>query len=195
MDCSPPGSSVHGIFQASVLEWVAISFSRRSSQPRDWTRISRIAGRCFTIWATREAVTDLIFLGSKITEDGDCSQEIKRCSLLGRKAMRKLDSILKSRDHFANKGRYSQSYGWHHWFNGHEFEQTLGDSEGQGSLVCCNPWGHKELDMTEWLNNNGFPSSHVQMWELDHKEGWVTKNWCFQTVLVEKRLESPLGSK
>ena len=45
-DCSPPGSSVHGIFQARILEWVAISFSRRSSQPRDWTRVSRIVGRC-----------------------------------------------------------------------------------------------------------------------------------------------------
>jgi len=41
---------------------------------------------------------------------------------------------------------------WHHWLNGHEFEQTLGDSEGQGSLACCRPWGHKELDMTEWLS-------------------------------------------
>ena len=36
--------------------------------------------------------------------------------------------------------------GWHHQLNGHEFEQTLGNSEGQGSLACCNPWGHKELD-------------------------------------------------
>ena len=42
--------------------------------------------------------------------------------------------------------------GWHHQLNGQEFEQTLGDSEGQGSLVCCSPWGHKELDMTEQLN-------------------------------------------
>ena len=42
--------------------------------------------------------------------------------------------------------------GWHHWLNGHEFEQTLGDTEGQGSLVCCSPWGCKESDMTEWLN-------------------------------------------
>ena len=44
--------------------------------------------------------------------------------------------------------------GWHHQLNGHEFEQTLGDSEGQGSLACCSPWGHKESDMTEQLNNN-----------------------------------------
>ena len=39
--------------------------------------------------------------------------------------------------------------GWHHRLNGHEFEQALGDGEGQGSLVCCSPWGHKELDKTE----------------------------------------------
>ena len=56
MDYSLPGSSVHGIFQARVLEWVAISFSRGSSQPRDWTHVSHIAGRLFTVWATREAL-------------------------------------------------------------------------------------------------------------------------------------------
>ena len=43
--------------------------------------------------------------------------------------------------------------GWHHQLNGHEFEQALGDGEGQGSLVCCSPWGCKESDMTEWLDN------------------------------------------
>ena len=54
MDYSLPGSYIHGIFQARVLEWVAISFSRGYSWPRDWTQVSRIAGRGFTIWATRE---------------------------------------------------------------------------------------------------------------------------------------------
>ena len=53
--CSLPGSSVHGIFQARILEWVAISFSIGSSRPRDRTQVSRIAGRLFTIWATRES--------------------------------------------------------------------------------------------------------------------------------------------
>ena len=56
MDCSPPGSSVHGILQARILEWVAISFSRGSSQPRDRTQFSCTAVRFFTIWATREAL-------------------------------------------------------------------------------------------------------------------------------------------
>ena len=54
MDWSLPASSIHGIFQARVLEWVAISFSRRSSRPRDWTWVSHIVGRRFTIWANRE---------------------------------------------------------------------------------------------------------------------------------------------
>ena len=44
--------------------------------------------------------------------------------------------------------------GWHYQLNGHEFEQTLGDGEGQGSLACCRPWARKESDTTEWLNNN-----------------------------------------
>ena len=59
-----------------------------------------------------ETVTDFIFLGSKITADGDCSHEIKRHLLLGRKAMTNLDSILKNRDHFSNKDLYGQSYGF-----------------------------------------------------------------------------------
>ena len=56
MDCSLPGSAIHGIFQARILEWAAISFSRGSSQPRDRTRVFCIADRCFSIWATREAL-------------------------------------------------------------------------------------------------------------------------------------------
>ena len=44
--------------------------------------------------------------------------------------------------------------GWHHWLNEHEFEQTPGDSERQENLACCSPWGHKESDTTEWLNNS-----------------------------------------
>ena len=194
------------------------------------------------------AMTDFIFLGSKINVDSDHSRGIKRRLLLGRKAMTKLDSILKSRDitlplkvclfkasvfpvvlyrcenwmikkaeHWRlhtvelclNKilespldckeikpvnskaiqpwifiGRIDaeaeapilwppdsksqligkdpdsgndwgleekrvtedEMIGWHHQLNGHKFEKTLGESEGQGSLACCSPWGHKELD-------------------------------------------------
>ena len=91
-----------------------------------------------------ETVTDFIFLGSKINVDSDCSHKIKRSLLLGRKDMTNLDSILKSRDHFADKGPYGQS--------------------------------------------DGFFSSHVQIWELDHKEDWVLKNWCFE-LLWEKTVK------
>ena len=55
MDSSPPGSSVHGILQGRILEWVAISFYRGSSKPRDWTCVSCLASRFFIIWATRDA--------------------------------------------------------------------------------------------------------------------------------------------
>ena len=88
------------------------------------------------------------FLGSNITPDNDWGHDIKRHLLLGKKAMTNLDTILKKQSrHFANKGPYSQSY--------------------------------------------GFSRSHAWMWELDNKEGWVLKNWCFQTVVLEKTLESP----
>ena len=81
----------------------------------------------------------------------DYSHEIRRCLLLGKKAMTSLDRrqhIKKQRHHFADKGPYSQSY--------------------------------------------GLSSSHVWMWELDHKEDTVLKNWCFWTVVLEKTLGSPL---
>ena len=101
---------------------------------------------------TMETVTDFIFLGSKNTADGDCSHEIKRHLLLGRRAMTNLDSIFKKpRHYFANKGLSTQSY--------------------------------------------GFSSSHVWMWELDYKESWVPKNWCFWNGVLEKTLDSPLDCK
>ena len=82
-----------------------------------------------------ETVADFIFLGSKITADTDCSHEIKRYLFFGRKADKSRQYIKKQRHHLADKGPYSQNY--------------------------------------------GFSSSHVWVWELDHKEGWVAKNWCF----------------
>ena len=202
-----------------------------------------------------ETVADFIFLGSKITADGDCSHKIKRCLLLGRKVMTKLDSIWKTRDiTLLKKGLSSQGYGfssghvwmweldceeswtpknwwfwtvvlektlespldckeiqpvhpkgdqswvsidrtdaeaetpilwppdvkswliwkdlgvgkdwgqeekgmtedemvrWHHRLNRHEFGWTPGIGDGQGGLVCCSSWSHKELDTAEWLN-------------------------------------------
>ena len=65
LDCSLPGSSVHGIFQVRILEWVGIPFSRGSSQPRDGSRVSYISGRFFTRWTTREAQLVLELLPNK----------------------------------------------------------------------------------------------------------------------------------
>ena len=96
----------------------------------------------------KETMTDFIFLGSKITADGDCSLEIKKCLLLGRKAMTDLDSILKKQRHyFGNKSPSCQSY--------------------------------------------GFSSRHIGMWELDHKESWALKNWCFWTWCWRRLLRVP----
>ena len=55
-----------------------------------------------------------------------------------------------------------EMFGWHHRLNGHEFEPALGDGDGQGSLVCCSPWGCKELDVTEELNNNNIYNKIMQ---------------------------------
>ena len=227
-----------------------------------------------------ETVTDFILLGSKITGDGDCSHEIKRCLPLGRKAVANLDSILKTRDTtlptkvclvkaFVSpvvmygceswttkkaehqrtdafklvlektlespldskeikpvnpKGNQSWIFigrtdaeaevpilwpsdvkswligndsdarkywrqeekrttedkmvGWHYWFNGHEFEQTPGDGEGQGSLECCSPCGHKKSDMPEWFNNNNLGTvKQKKCIDRVRYEGW----WVVQT--------------
>ena len=99
-----------------------------------------------------EVVAGFLFLGSKITADGDCSHEIRRQLLLGRKAMTNLDSILRSRD------------------------TTLPTKV------------HIVRAMV-------FPVFHVWFWELDCKEGRTPKNWCLQTVVLEKTLGSSLASK
>ena len=70
----------------------------------------------------------------------------------------------------------------HHWLNGHEFEQTLGYSEGQGSLVCCSPWVHKELDMTEQVNNN------LCLWCVS-----LSRVWLFATPQTIAR-QAPLSN-
>ena len=57
--------------------------------------------------------------------------------------------VLRHTEGRRRRGWQDEMVGWHHWLNGHEFEQTLGDSKGQGSLVCCHPWGHKESDVNE----------------------------------------------
>ena len=68
--------------------------------------------------------------------------------------------------------------GWHHWLDGHESEWTLGIGDGQGGLVCCNSWGHKELDMTEWLNWTELVPQLVKIYRSFRRpqfDSWVRK--------------------
>ena len=193
-DGSQPGSPIPGILQARILEWVAISFSRIKIARRNINNLRNandttlmaeseeelkkllmkvreesenaglnlniqkakmLASGPITSWQTdgktMETVTNY-FLGSKITADGDCSHEIKRRLLFGRKATTNLDSILKSWDITLPK------------------------------KVCL-------------VKAMIFCSSHEWMWELDYRENWLPKNWCFRTVVSEKTLESPLDCK
>ena len=81
--CSPPGSSVHEILQAKILEWVAISSSKGSFRPRDWTRVSCIACRFFTVWATREAPWILYgFIQFVVLKEENCFMEMGIVSVL-----------------------------------------------------------------------------------------------------------------
>ena len=111
-----------------------------------------MASGAITSWQidgeTVETMWDFIFLGSKITADGDCNHDFKRCLLLGRKVMTNLDSILKSRD------------------------ITLPTKVYLVKAMI-------------------FSSSHIWMWELDHKEGWALKNWCFWTWCWRSLLRVP----
>ena len=100
---------------------------------------------------TMGTVRDFIFLGSKITADGDCSYEIKTLTPWKKSDGQSRQHIKNQKHYFANNGPSSQSY--------------------------------------------GFSSGDVWMWELDHKESWALKNWCFWAVVLAKTLESPLGSK
>ena len=68
-----------------------------------------------------------------------------------------------------------KTVGWHHWLNGHEFEQTLGDSEGQGSLMCCSPCGRRESDPIEWLNNSRETVKGREPWSA--AVHGVSKSW------------------
>ena len=70
--------------------------------------------------------------------------------------------------------------GWHHWLNGHEFEQAPGVGDGQGSLACCSPWGHKELDTTAWLNWTEASLSFTI--SMIYSNSYPLSFWCYPTI-------------
>ena len=146
------------IYWFTVRKWRGTKEPLDEGEKAEWkkqlkiqhSKIKIVASDPITSWQTDgetvETATDFIFMGSRIIVDGDCSHEIKRLLLLGRRAVTNLESIKKQRPPLADRGPYHQS---------------------------C-----------------GSSSSHVQMWELDHKEG---ERW--RTVVLEKTLEGPLDCK
>ena len=100
-----------------------------------------------------ETMRDFILGASKIIADGDCSHEIKRCLLLGRKTMTNLDSMLKSSHYFADKGPSSQNYGFSSSHvgegNGNQLQHSCLENPRDRSLVGCHLWGRTESGTTE----------------------------------------------
>ena len=137
-------------YPASNVEYLASLFLD-SLIVKGFNVVSAWASGPITSWQiegeTMETVTEFIFLDSRITVESVCSHEIKRCFLLGRKAITNLDSILKSRD-----------------INLH---------------ICLSS------------QSCGFSSSHIWIWQLDHKEGSVPENWCFKLWYWRRLLRFP----
>ena len=172
MDCSLPGSSVHGIFPARVLEWIAVSFSRG---------IFLTQGLNLGLLRCRRTLYPLSHQGSPKTPENPLdSKKIKSVNLKGNQPWifvgRTEDEAPVFWSSYANswligkvpdagkdwglkekRASEDDKAGQHHSCNGHELGQTSGDGEGQGGLVCCSPWGHKELDTNGRLNNKNIP--------------------------------------
>ena len=150
-------------------------------------------------WWNNENSDRLYFGGSKITEDGDCSHEIKRCLLLGRKPI-------------TNPVQFSSVQSLSHvrlfvtpWIAACQASLSITNSRSSLKLTSIElvmpsrqhikKQGHYFADKGLSSQSYGFSSSHVWVWELDYKESWVPKNWCFWTGVLEKTLESPLDCK
>ena len=144
MDCSPWGSSVHRILWVRILEWVAISYSREFSQPRDWTWVSCMAGRFFTIWATSEAWTlPKSSWKARIQPAGDFPGSL----------------VVKTLSSHRRGCRFNPWVGKITWRRAwHPTPAFLpGEFHGQRSLAGYSSWGHKELDTTEWPTVGNIP--------------------------------------
>ena len=135
MDHSLSGSSVHGIFQARILEWVALSFPKRSFQPRVWTRVSCIVGRCFTVWATREVFHLTVFFFYQI-----CSSP-KAALYFGRSVFVKKGLALHSSGCYEHLKVFSRSYRIPEPYL-RTSVWTVGSHLSQGYFLPQSGWGH-----------------------------------------------------
>ena len=151
MDCSPPGTSVHGVFQARILEWVAIPFSRDSPEPGIELRSPALQANSSHSeppgkLTPHKDVQSLPILSPRLYLPSHLlsSPQYLGFSKLAR-TMRWLDGITSSMDMSSSK---------------------LWVGDGQGGLACCSPWGHRELDTTDRLTQQHHPPSFINVVHL-----------------------------
>ena len=163
MDCSPPGSSVHGFSQARILQWVAISFSRGSSQPRDRTWVSHTAGRHFTFWATREALKDGITHSKKAhTNVFNWQNQIYIKNPSSKSLKNVVFSLLSSVSHVCSVVSDSlQPHG-----NGNTLQYSCLENAMDGGAWYATDHGIAESDTTEWFH---FLSFFAAPWTVAHQ--------------------------
>ena len=174
MDCSPPGFSVHGILKARILEWV-VSPSSRGTFPtrgsnlcllyllhcrwilycwatrelRCWRRLSRVP------WTAKRSNQPVL---KEINPKYSLEGLVLKLQYFAKTQLIRKDSDTGKDWRQEEKGMTEDKMvGWHHWLNGHKFEQAPGDGEGQGSLACCSPWGRRGSNRSEWLNTSRDP--------------------------------------
>ena len=167
LNCSPTDSSVHGILQARIPEWVAKPYPGDLPDPgiEPTSLALQVASLPLSHWGRPREICRVLIKSNQPILKGK-----KSWIFIGRTDVEAeapipwppdAKSWLIEKDPDARKDWRQEEKGtikdkmggWHLWFNGHEFEQIPGDCEGQGSLTCCSPWGHKKSDMTEQLNN------------------------------------------
>ena len=165
MECSRLGSSIHGISQARILEWVAVFLSRGSSQPWDWTRVYGIAGKFFFIWATREALDSIL----------------------------KSIDITLPKVHRVKTMPFFFFFSNHVWMEKEMATHScscLENPRGRGAWWAAVYGVAQSRTQLTRLSSSCSSINHVWIWKLNHKEEWAPKNWHFKTVVLEKTPDS-----
>ena len=163
MDCSLPGSSVHRISQARILEWVAISFSRGSSPLRGWNRVSCIVGRRFTVWAIREVHWSYKKKIFKFIHIYICQGNFIYVGPFGAFLVAQTAKKKKKSTSIAGRPGFDSWVRKIPWNRKWQLTPVLlpGESCGQRIVSGYSPPGHKELDVTEGLTHT---QTHWALW-------------------------------
>ena len=183
MDCSPPGTSVCGSLINNYLDhkegWVlknwcfwTVVLEKTLESPLDCKEIQLVHPKGNQPW---------IFIGRN---DAKAETPILWPPDTKSRLIGKDPDVGKDLGQKGKGVTEDEMAAWYLWLNGCEFEQTLGDSEGQGSLVCYSPWGHKESDMTEGLNNDmSYAASSRRACCLERLSlGLSTSRWCWRSL-------------